>query len=291
MLFFYAVLSGILFGLFFAFLSTGLNLLFGVLRLVNLAHGEIVMFGAYLAYSLTTSAGLSPLLAVPATVLPALAFGVALYYGAIPRLGRAADPETASLILFFGVSQVLQAVAAFVYSNSQLSLSPTTFGSPVSLLGERLPAPWVVCGLLSIPALGLMFFYLYRSRLGLATRALMTSEEEALIAGINTQRVAAAAFGIGVAFAAASGALTLFMLGGVNPSTGIFLTLTAFTVVVIGSLGNPLGSVVGGLLYGLAFTLASTYTPAWAGMVPYVLMLAVLLVKPTGLLGRSLRSA
>jgi branched-chain amino acid transport system permease protein len=291
MLFLYALMSGVLFGLFFAFLSTGLNLVFGVLRLVNLAHGDIVMFGAYAAYSVTVSAGLNALLAIPVVIVPALGLGVALYFGVVPRLRRSADSETASLILFFGLSQILQAIAALIYSNNQLSLSPTTFGGPISVLGEALPAPWVVCGLLSVPALGLLFVYLYRSRLGLATRAMMVNEQEAQIAGIGTRRVAALAFGIGVAFAAASGALTLFMLGGINPSSGTLLTLTAFTVVVIGSLGNPVGSVVGGLLYGLAFALASTYTPSWADVVPYVLMLAVLLVRPTGILGRSVRNA
>ncbi len=291
MLFGYALIAGVLFGLFYAFMSTGLNLLFGVLRLVNLAHGDIVVFGAYVAYSLSSMAGLNPLLAIPITIVPALAFGVLLYYGTVPRLNRSQDTEMASLILFFGVSQVLEAVATFAYGNNQASLSPTTFGGPINILGEHVPATWVVCGLLSIPALVVLFVYLYRSRLGMATRAVMASREEAAAAGINTRRVAALAFGIGVAFAAASGALTIFMLGGVNPSTGSELVLTAFTVVVIGSLGNPIGTVVGGLLYGLVFTFTKTYSPSWADIVPYLLMLVVLLVRPTGILGRRVRSA
>lgn len=286
----YALLSGLLFGFFYAFLASGLNLVFGVLRLVNLAHGDVVVFGAYVAYTLSTQGGVNPLVAIPAVLVPAGLLGVALYKGAVPRLTRSDDPETASLIFFFGVSQVLEAIAVFAYGNNQVSLRSGTFGGPVAILGEKIPAEYVVGGLISLPALVLLFAYLYRSRLGLATRAVMVSSEEALASGINTSRVAAYALGIGLAFAAASGALTLFMLGGVEPSSGSAIVLTAFTVVVIGSLGNPVGTIVGGILYGLVFSFVSTYQPSWADLVPYGLMLIVLLTRPTGLLGRRMRS-
>lgn len=287
----YAILAGLLFGLYYAFAATGLNLVFGVLRLVNLAHGDLVVFGGYIAYSLTVLAGLNPLWAIPIALLPALAFGVVLHLLVVPRLSRSVDPETASLILFFGLSQVLEAIAGFAYGNNQVSLSPTTFGGPVDVFGVKLPATWAVCGMLSIPALALLFAYLYRSRLGLATRAVMASADEAAASGINVKRVAAIAFGIGVTFSVTAGPLTVFMLGGINPSTGSALVLTAFTVVVIGSLGNPLGTVVGGLLYGLVFLFVKTYQPSWADIVPYGLMLIVLLGRPNGILGRRLRSA
>lgn len=287
----YALISGLLFGLFYGFIGIGLNLLFGVMRLVNLAHGDLVVFGGYLAFSLYTYAHLNPLWAIPVSIPLALAVGFALYRAAVPRLRRSPDTETASLILFFGCSQVLQAIATMVFGSNQVTLMPSTFGGPVRFLGQQYPSSWVVSGLLSLPALGVLFLYLYRTRLGLATRAVMADEQEAVASGIRVRMIGASAFAIGVAFAAAAGALAIFMLGGVNPTTGTDLTVTAFTVIIIGSLGNPIGTAVGGVLYGLALSFTQTYLAQWSGLVPFALLLAVVLLRPSGLLGRRTRSA
>lgn len=287
----YALISGILYGLFFGFIGIGLNLLFGVMRLVNLAHGDLVVFGGYLAYALATYAHLNPLWEIPISIPVALAAGFALYYITVPRLRRSADTETASLILFFGISQVLEAIASTAFGNNPKTLSPSTFGAPVHLFGEAYASSAVVSGLVSIPALVVLFAYLYRTRLGLATRAVMADEMEAAASGIRIRMVAASAFAIGVAFAVAAGALGIFMLGGVDPTTGSTLTVTAFTVIIIGSLGNPAGTAVGGLLYGLVLSFTEAFASEWSGLVPFALLLAVVLVRPSGLLGRSARSA
>lgn len=287
----YALISGILYGLFYGFIGIGLNLLFGVMRLVNLAHGDLVVFGGYLAYVLATYAHLNPLWEIPISIPVALVVGFALYYVTVPRLRRSADAETASLILFFGISQVLEAIASAAFGNNPKTLSPSTFGAPVRLFGQAYASTAVVSGLVSIPALVVLFGYLYRTRLGLATRAVMADETEAAASGIRIRMVAASAFAIGVTFAVAAGALGIFMLGGVNPTTGSTLTVTAFTVIIIGSLGNPIGTAVGGLLYGLVLSFTETYAGEWSGLVPFVLLLAVVLVRPSGLLGRRARSA
>ena len=221
----------------------------------------------------------------------ALAFRFGFYHIAVRRLRRTADTETMSLILFFGLSQVLEAAAALAFGSNQVTLSPSTFGGPVHLFGQSYPPSAVVCGLLSVPMLGVLFFYLYRTRLGLATRAVMADEEEATASGVRVQFVAMSAFAIGIAFAAAAGPLAVFMLSGINPATGGSLTVTAFTVIVIGSLGNPAGTAVRGLLYGVALGFTDTYASAWAGLVPFALLLVVMLLRPSGLFGRTLRSA
>ena len=199
----------------------------------------------------------------------------------------------ASLILFFGVSQVLEAVANIGFGTNQVTLP--TLGSPVSIFGQDYALSAVVSAAISVPALLLLYAYLYRTRLGLATRAVMADEEEARASGVRVRLVATTAFMIGVAVAAAAGPLAMFMLGGVNPGTGTSLTVTAFTVIIIGSLGNPLGTAVGGLLYGLLYGLASSltqaYLTAWTGMVPYALLLIVVLFRPSGLFGRRVRTA
>lgn len=291
MLIAYALLSGIAFGLFYGFIGVGLNLLFGVMRLVNLAHGDLVVFGGYLAYAMVTYAHVNPVWAIPAVVPLALGTGFILYHTAVPRLQRSPDTETASLILFFGVSQVLEAVASMVFGNNPMTLSPSTFGGPVHLFGQSYASSTVISALVSIPALCVLFVYLYRTRLGLATRAVMADASEAATSGVRVRHVAAAAFAIGVAFAAAAGPLAIFMLGGVAPTTGGTLTVTAFTVIIIGSLGNPLGTAIGGLLYGLALSFTETFASQWSGLVPFALLLVVVLVRPSGILGKQLRHA
>ncbi len=272
-------------------MGAGLNLLFGVLKLVNLAHGDLVVVGGYLAYEVSVKLGINPMLAVPLGVIPAFVLGVGLYYGTVPRLSRAEDTETTSLVLFFGVSMIIEALATILFGNNLVSLSPLTFGPAVQLFGQSLPSYWLVAGGITIPALVIFYLYLYRSQFGTATRAVMVNSDEAATSGINVRRTSAIAFGVGAVFAVASGPLALFMLGGISPGTGIDLTLTAFTVIVIGSLGNPVGTVIGGLLYGLVLSFVQTYLSSWAAAVPYVLMLAVLLIKPSGILGKRVRNA
>ena len=288
-LFEYALISGVLFGLFYGFVGIGLNLLFGVMRLVNLAHGDIVVFGGYLAYSLSSLAHISPLWAIPISVPASLAFGFVLYQVTVPRLKRSDDTETASLILFFGLSQALEAVASMVYGSNEVTLS--ALGGPVTIFGQAYSLSVVVAATISLPALLVLYLYLYRTRLGLGTRAVMSDEQEAAASGVRVRLVATSAFMIGIAFAGASGALAAFMLGGINPTSGSGLTIVAFTVIVIGSLGNPLGTAVGGLLYGLASSLTQAYATEWTGMVPYALLLAVVLLRPSGLFARRARVA
>ncbi|EQD34218.1 ABC-type branched-chain amino acid transport system, permease component [mine drainage metagenome] len=119
----------------------------------------------------------------------------------------------------------------------------------------------------------------------------MADEFEAVSSGVRVRLVTTSAFMIGIAYAAAAGALNMYMLGGINSSSGSALTVTAFTVIIIGSLGNPLGTAVGGLLVGLVSSLTAAYATQWTQMVPYALLLVVVLVRPTGLFGAKVRSA
>lgn len=284
----YALVSGVLFGLFYGFIGIGLNLLFGVMHLVNLAHGDMVVFGGYLAYSLTTRAHINPLWAIPLSIPLSLVFGFVLYRTTVPRLRRSADTETASLILFFGIAQVLEAVATMVYGTNQVTLP--SLGGPISIFGQQYSSSVIASAVISLVALVVLYVYLYRTRLGLVTRAVMADEREAIASGVRVRLVATSAFMIGIAFAAAAGALAAFELGGINPTSGSALTLTAFTVIIIGSLGNPLGTAVGGLLYGLATSLTQAYATEWTGLVPYALLLIVVLLKPNGLFGGKVRT-
>ena len=144
---------------------------------------------------------------------------------------------------------------------------------------------------MSLAAVLAIFVYLYMTRLGTLTRAVMVNREEALATGIDVHRVSAIAFGIGLGLAGLAGVFAPFMLGSVKPSIGADLNITAFAVIVVGTLGNPLGTVLGGIVYGVSLMMMQTYLSQWANLLPNLLLVSVLLVRPQGLLGRRVRLA
>ena len=304
----YAILAGLLYGLYFSLVGLGLNLVFGVMRIVNLAHGDFLMLGAYLAFWTYTLTGANPLLTIPIAAVVFFLAGLPLYYLLVPRLLKARDPEMLSIILFFGLSQVIQAVATILWGTSERSIPGGELGQalgaivslftgkeidsgPVDLFGQTFPAAWVMAGAASLICVALVYLYLYRTRLGYLTRAVMSRRDEALATGIDVHRISAIAFAIGLVLASVGGVFAPFMLGSITPAMGVEATVTSFAVIVIGSLGNPLGTVLGGLVYGISYMLVQTYLSTWANLLPYLLLIAILLVRPSGLLGRRVRLA
>jgi len=304
----YSLLGGLLFGLYFSLIGLGLNLVFGVMRIVNLAHGDFLMLGAFLAFWLFTLFAINPIPAIAIAFIAFMLIGLPLYYLLVPRLLRAKDPEMLSFILFFGLSQVIEAVTTIAFGTSERSIPGDQLGNavamvqslfaghaveggPVEVLGQTFPAAWVASGVASGCAVLLVYIYLYQTRLGYLTRAVMDNREEAVATGIDVNRVSAIAFGIGVGLAAVAGVFAPFMLGSITPAMGAEITVTAFAVIVIGSLGNPLGTVLGGVIYGVSYMLMQSYFSSWANLLPYVLLIVILLVRPSGLLGRQVRRA
>jgi branched-chain amino acid transport system permease protein len=304
----YSVLAGVLFGLYFSLIGLGLNLVFGVMRIVNLAHGDFLMLGAFLAFWLFALFAVNPIPVLPIAFAAFVAIGLPLYYLLVPRLLKAKDPEMLSFILFFGLSQVIEAVTTIAFGTSERSIPGDQLGravaavervfighevenGPVELFGQTFPAAWVASGIASGCAVLLVYLYLYRTRLGYLTRAVMDNREEAVATGINVHRISALAFGIGIGLAAVAGVFAPFMLGSITPAMGGEVTVTAFAVIIIGSLGNPLGTVLGGVIYGVSYMLMQSYYSSWANLLPYVLLIAILLLRPSGLLGRQVRRA
>jgi branched-chain amino acid transport system permease protein len=304
----YPLIAGILFGLYFSLVGIGLNLVFGVIRIVNLAHGDFLMLGAFIAFAVVTLGGLDPLFAVPLAFVTFVAGGLLLYKLLVPRLQRAKDPEMLSIILFFGLSQVIEAVMTIGFGTSERSIQSRELGrsvaalrsrifggevdsGPLEILGQSFPASWLAAAVTSLIAILLVYLYLYRSRLGTLTRAVMSRRDEALASGIDVDRVSAAAFGIGLGLAAIAGVFAPFMFGSFTPAFGVDATVTSFVVVVLGSLGNPLGTALGGIIYGVSYMFVQTYLSSWADLLPYVLLIAILLLRPSGLLGRRVRVA
>ena len=164
----YALVAGVLFGLYFSLVGIGLNLVFGVMRIVNLAHGDILMLGAFIALGVVTLAGIDPLFAVPLAFVVFLLVGLLLYWVLVPRLQGSANPEMLSIILFFGLSQVIEAITTIFAGTSERSIQSRLLGTvfttirvkwfggkaggagPIQILGQGFPAPWVIAGCTSL---------------------------------------------------------------------------------------------------------------------------------------------
>ncbi|TAL52809.1 branched-chain amino acid ABC transporter permease [Pandoraea sp.] len=288
----YSITAGLVFGLYFCLVGLGLNLVFGVMRIVNLAHGDFLMLGAFSAFWLYSLFHIHPIATVLIVTVGFIALGIPLYYLLVPRLLKAKDPEMLSIILFFGFSQVIEAITTIGFGPSDRSIPGRVLGTaPMHVLGQNLPSAWIVSGAVSAVAVGCLYLYLYRTRLGRLTRAVMVHRDEALATGIDVNRVSAIAFGVGLALAAVGGVFAPFMLGSFGPAMGVDINIQSFAVIVIGSLGSPMGTVLGGLIYGVSEMLMQTYFSSWAGLLPYVLLILILLIRPSGLLGKKVRSA
>ncbi|HEX4367522.1 MAG TPA: branched-chain amino acid ABC transporter permease, partial [Rhodopila sp.] len=209
-----------------------------------------------------------------------------------PRLQLARDAEMLSVILFFGLSQVIEAITSIAFGTTERSIPGRILGTgPVIILGQRLPTAWVFGAAVSAVAVALVYLYLYRTRLGMLTRAVMVSRDEALATGIDVNFVSAVAFGISLALAGVAGVFAPFILGSITPNMGVAINITAFAVIVVGTLGNPLGTLLGGIIYGVSLMLMQTYLSSWANLLPNLLLIAVLLVRPEGIFGRKVRRA
>ena len=304
----YSLMAGLLFGLYFSLIGIGLNLVFGVMRIVNLAHGDFVMLGGFLAFWLFTLYALNPVASVFIAFAVFLLVGLPLYYLLVPRLLRAKDPEMLSFILFFGLSQVIEAVTTIAFGTSERSIPGDQPGAVIAAVigllcrssGRERPGRAVR------PELpGIVGGKRHRQRLRRPARVpLSLSHADRLPdtrgdgqprgSGRNRHR-RAPCVGVGVwggtGLAALAGVFAPFMLGSITPAMGAEVTVTSFAVIVIGSLGNPLGTVLGGIVYGISYMLMQSYYSSWANLLPYILLIGILLVRPSGLLGRRVRRA
>jgi len=181
-----ALLGGLVFGLYFTLIGLGLNLVFGVMRIVNLAQGGFVMLGAYAGFWAWSLFRLQPVYSAVGVLLAFMLLGFPLYYLVVPRLQLAKNAEMLSLILFFGLSQMIEAAASIAFGATERSIPSIALGfRSAEVLGQRLPSAWLVSAAVSAVAVLLVYLYLYRTRLGTLTRAVMVSREEAVATGID----------------------------------------------------------------------------------------------------------
>jgi len=282
------VFAAVVLGALYALIGLGLNLVYGTMRLLNIAHGDILMIGAFATYWWFTLTGLSPLIALPLVAALGAGFGLLLYVLLFRRqlsLGLDASViEARSLLLFFGVSVVLQNVTAFLFSATPRAYryfdTVYRFGD-LSMTGNRILALLVAAALLA----GVLIF-LNRTLFGIEIRALIQHREAARVVGVNVEKVQMVAIGMGFAAAAIAGAL-LSMTEQTTPFMGFRFTIAAFVVVILGGLGNIRGGILAGFLLAVVEIYAVTiFSAEVRSILIYGAFVGALLIRPQGLLGR-----
>jgi branched-chain amino acid transport system permease protein len=280
-----AVSAVLLAGL-YATMAYGLGLIYGVLRVVNLAHGGVIMLGAYLGWILHRWVGLDPYLAIPVVVAATFLLGVALYRGLVRHLPRGPAGGPASLLLLFGVWLVLRNAAYLLFTGNDQAIRTSYATRAVPLLGTWVSASRLaVLGIAVVTPLALHAL-LRRTHLGRAIRAVAQNADSCTLVGVDVERVYTLTFGIGTALAGLAGLLsaTIFSF---NPGFGSGELLKSFVVVVLGGLGSVMGIGLAALLLALVEVFAILVLPSYlTAAVGFVVLVLVLVIRPGGLFGQ-----
>ncbi|MBP5167282.1 MAG: branched-chain amino acid ABC transporter permease [Oscillospiraceae bacterium] len=277
--------SGLIMGGVYAIISMGLSMQYGVARILNVSHGEFIMLGAFLCFTLVRSHVhpiLSMLLCVPVMFVIGFVLHRTIYKKLSDVSGSTAAFESNSMLVSFGLMFVVQNVALLLWGSEQkgytfLMRSVKILGSPIAL--NRL--------LVLVFAVAISFaFYIFleRSRLGKAIRAVSQDPSAARLLGVRRTRVAAICFGIGAILAGCAGAL-ITMINQINTSMGMNYTIIAIIVVVLGGMGSIPGSLLGGFILGFIGTVVNYIDPSLSLVAYYLIIIVLLLVKPSGLMG------
>ena len=286
-----AVASGLVLGGMYALIAMGLTLQYGVARIMNLAHGELMIAAAFAAFWLFTSAAVNPLVGLLLVVPAAFAVSWAIYRLLLtPLVARAPNRdalEVDSILATFGMLFVIQGVMLAMFGGAYYSYSFLAF--PVNIAGATVAANRLLAlGFAAAIGLGL-YLYLTRTRLGTAVRAVAVDPNSAPLVAIDVRATAALAFAFGGALVAAGGVLVSMFLT-FNANIGVVFTMKALIVVIMGGVGNLLGCLVAGLILGIVETFVATWIdPGLTLAATYAIFLFVLLVRPQGLFGTASR--
>jgi branched-chain amino acid transport system permease protein len=280
--------AGLITGGMYALVAIGLNIQYGLMRVMNIAHGEFLMVGAYLAWAAYATLRLSPLLALPAIFAALFVTGLVVYRVCFRRIARTAPGvevlEARSLLVGFGLMFLIQNAAFLVWGADLRGYE--YLAQPVEIGATRLGTNRVIVFLFAL-AISLLLLVLLRFTLfGKAVRAMMQSPVGAQLVGIDTAVLHPVVFGAGLGLAGVAGAL-LSMIYEISPSMGEPYTVTALIVITLGGLGSASGSFLGGLLLGLVDAFGTHVTnPSLKMLLSYGVFVAVLLLRPRGLFAR-----
>ena len=282
-----ATAFGLLIGGVYALFASGLTLIFGVMKVINIAHGALLILGAFFTFTLWDEMGIDPLLAILITTPVFFALGWVMYSATIRPLRGA--PLSSTVLLTFGLALVFEAIMGIVWGNQSRSARPSYFDQSFDVAGIILPKAQVYACAVALLVLTVLYLFLSKTWTGRAIRAASANSQGAMLVGVNIASVSALTFAVGIATVGAAGSMVSVLYPFLPGSHYIWIA-RVLSIIVLGGLGSLQGAVVGAMLLGLAEVYTQTYvSTAWATAVPYVLIFLVLFFRPQGLMGTRLR--
>lgn len=279
------LLNGVLQGGLYALMALGLSLVWGVLNIVNLAHGALIMLGGYVVWVMFTRFGMDPFLALPVAAIVLFVLGYAIQRGILNLVIR--GPMFNTLLITFGLEVVLTYFAQLVFSADFRTINPSYAGRSVQLGQVTVPLLSLAAFTLALGLTLGMWVFLLKTRQGRRIRATSQNLVAARLYGVNPRHLYALTFAIGAALAGVAGGL-YGMVSQLNPYIGGPLTAKCFAIAIIGGLDSPLGVIVGGIVLGVVEAFAALWLgPTFVDVVSFGILVLVLVIRPTGLLGRT----
>jgi branched-chain amino acid transport system permease protein len=286
-IFIQTVTSGVLLGGLYGLIALGMTLIFGVMRIINLAHGEFLMIGMYVSYILFTKFGVDPYLSLVVSVPLLFVIGIAIQRFLLMPLIKAKAPGENQILMTAGIGLVLTNAALLIFSPNYFTVL-TTYSNATASIGKisvSLPLLWDF--LICFGITGILYLFIMKTDTGCSIRAVAQNIDSARLMGINIDKIMIITFGVGAALVGAAG--TLFMpIFYVFPAIGELFTLKAFIVTVLGGMGSALGALVGGVTLGVVEQMGATYISMMLkDVLGFVIFVLVLIFRPSGLVGKS----
>ncbi len=274
---------GVVIGCVYILLATGLNIIFGVMKLVNFAHGQLLMISAFLTWTISVSLGLNAYVAIFVSMFVVALLGVVVERFTFRRV--LGTDKLNEIFVSLGLIYIFENIAMLIWgANSKQVLSPF-YGMSVSLPGLSITYDRVIAVFVVVASLAIFGLLLWKTKIGLAMRATSQRNTTAMLMGINVQKVYMFTFAIGAALAAVAGGL----YGIIYPfdyQVGAMPTIIAFAIIIMGGLGSIKGAIIGGLLYGITEQMATLFLGGtWGSAVAFALLIVVLVIRPIGIFG------
>jgi branched-chain amino acid transport system permease protein len=274
--------SGLLMGFLFSLIAVGLNLIFGVMDIVNFAHGDFLMLSMYTAFWLWYKGGVDPLFSLPVCIVLLFVVGWVTYQLIIKRVLKA--PMLAQIFSTFGLMVFLRNAALLAFTSDYRAVKETLLSGRIGIGGVFIPIPQLVASMGAIITFGLIYWFMQRTETGMALMATAEDAEAASLMGINSDRMYALAWGLGAACVGVAGAL-LSTFYYIFPEVGYLFGLLAYIIVALGGFGSITGAFIAGIIVGVVEVLFGFWAPAFKYVFVYLIYLIVVIARPQGLLG------
>jgi branched-chain amino acid transport system permease protein len=281
------ILSGVMMGLLYALIAAGLSLIFGLMDVVNFAHGEFLMIAMYAMFVLVTLTGLDPLLLIPLVTALLFVFGCLVFAGVVRFAMRAkANLGMVQVFATFGLGMLLQGVAQLLFTPDYKSLAASWIGGKtISVFGLYLPLPQLVGAVISIAAFGAIWLIIARTDFGKALEATREDSGAVALVGIDKNRIFTLGWGLGAALVGLAGSIMAIFFY-IHPGVGAPFALIAFVTVALGGFGSIFGALAAGILVGVVESVSAlVLSPSMKSIGVYAAYLAVVFIRPRGLFG------